>query len=100
MRKMPPRPLLRLCIAVLFLLALAPATAKSAPWQAVLVAGDKAQPVFDNALDMVTRWLAHWGVPMPDIHRLSATPRSGDPSVEPATAQRILQRVSSLRPGS
>jgi len=65
------------------------------PWQAVLVAGDDAQPVFDNAVDTLQRWLGAAGVPISDIHRLSAAPR--DPRVEPASAERIIQSIASLR---
>src|SRR5579864_7549788 len=69
----------------------------ASPWEAVLVAGDNAQPVFDNAVDALARWLGLGGVPISDIHRLSASPR--DPRVEPASAGRILQQIASLRPG-
>ena len=43
-------------------------------WQAVLVAGDNAQPVFDNAVAAFRNWLAAGGVPARNIHVLSATP--------------------------
>jgi hypothetical protein len=97
-RSMPPRrALFCTAIAVLWLgcwqaLGAEPATS---PWQAVLVAGDDAQPVFDNAVDAFARWLGLGGVPSSDIHRLSASPR--DPRVEPASAERIIQRIASLR---
>jgi hypothetical protein len=93
-------PRLALCctaIAVLWLgcwQALGAEPAQS-PWQAVLVAGDDAQPVFDNAVDTLQRWLGAAGVPISDIHRLSAAPR--DPRVEPASAERIIQSIASLR---
>src|SRR5580700_11139602 len=97
-RSMPPR-LAVFCtaIAVLWLgcwqaLGAEPA---ASPWQAVLVAGDDAQPVFDNAVDALARWLGAGGVPLSDIHRLSASPR--DPRVEPASAERIIQRIASLQ---
>ena len=70
----------------------------AARWQAVLVAGDAAEPVFDNAVDAVARWLADRGVPNGDIHRLSANRQPRDPAVEPASAENILQRIASLRP--
>jgi hypothetical protein len=66
-------------------------------WQAVLVAGDDAEPVFDNAVDAVAHWLAERGVPTADIHRLSARRAPRDATVEPASAGRILQRIASLR---
>jgi hypothetical protein len=72
-----------------------PATAR---WQAVLVAGDNAEPVFDNAVEAVGRWLTARGVPNADIHRLSASRQPRDPTVEPASAENILNRIASLRP--
>jgi len=98
---MPPRPIL--VFAVLWLLlgsADAVAAAASSPtgWKAVLVAGDNAQPVFDNAVVAVGSWLASRGVPAHDIHVLSATQRTGTASAEPASAERILGRIASLRP--
>lgn len=95
---MPPRLILAL---VAILLACGPAAGAgpdAARWQAVLVAGDNAQPVFDNAVDALTRWLADHGVPSADIHRLSASQTPRDPAVEPASAKRILERIASLRP--
>jgi hypothetical protein len=67
-------------------------------WQAVLVAGDDAQPVFDNANDALAQWLGGRGVARSDIHRLSASRARQDPSVEPASAERILQRIAALQP--
>src|SRR5579859_779071 len=99
-RSMPPRlALFCTAIAVLWLgcwQALGAEPAQS-PWQAVLVAGDDAQPVFDNAVDAFARWLGAGGVPISDIHRLSASRAARDPSIEWATADRILQRIASLR---
>jgi hypothetical protein len=66
-------------------------------WQAVLVAGDNAQPVFDNAVAAVRDWLASGGVPASNIHVLSASQgRHG--AAEPASAERILARIAALRP--
>jgi hypothetical protein len=67
-------------------------------WHAVLIAGDNAQPVFDNAVGALARWLSGRGVPNADIHRLSASQQPRDPTVEPASAENILQRIASLRP--
>src|SRR5215471_6414835 len=80
-----------LCLAALPVLAAGPAVAR---WQVVLVAGDNAQPVFDNAINWLSGWLASRGVAPADIHRLSAHPR--EPGVEAATSARVLQRVASL----
>jgi len=67
-------------------------------WHAVLVAGDTAEPVFDNAVDAFARWLGDRGVPSADIHRLSASQQQRDSTIEPASAENILQRIASLRP--
>jgi hypothetical protein len=95
---MPQRLALRWCLAAILLLGCAPARADPARWQAVLVAGDNAQPVFDNAVDALARWLGDRGVPATDIHRLSASQTQRDPTVEPATGPQVLQRIASLRP--
>ena len=68
-------------------------------WQAVLVAGDRAQPVFDNGVTALYNRLVAVGVPAGNIHRLSANGGSHHPGLEPATASRLLQRIASLRPG-
>jgi Peptidase C13 family len=68
-------------------------------WQAVLVAGDNAQPVFDNAVAAVRDWLASRGIPARHIHVLSATQgRDGGEAAEPASAERILARIAALHP--
>lgn len=70
-------------------------------WQTVLVAGDNAQPVFDNAVAAIAGWLVGQGVPRRDIHRLSAAaaavPRERG-GVEPATLRQVLQSIASLNP--
>lgn len=94
--------MLRLLVAALLALGAARAEAASHPsgrWRAVLVAGDNAEPVFDNAVAAVTHWLQADGVPMADIHRLSASPPAGDPTIEPASIERVLGRIASLRAG-
>lgn len=98
---MPPRLIPLLCAAALLLLGGAPAAA-AAPglsgWQAVLVAGDNAEPVFDNAIAAVGQWLAARGVATHDIHRLSAAQLPGEATAEPASADRVLGRIAALRP--
>ena len=76
---------------------LAAKPADAAGWQAVLVAGDNAQPVFDNAVAALTQLLVAGGVPIADIHRLTASRASRDISIEPATAERVLQRRPAMR---
>jgi hypothetical protein len=104
-RSMPPRLFCCLCTAALLLLAGSPAGAApsrpAAEWKAVLVAGDNAQPVFDNAVEAVRSWLIQGGVPRANIHRFSASPRANEPAVEPASARRVLQDIAGLaaRPG-
>src|ERR1044071_6738481 len=86
---MPPlRPLLFLAALCLLLTAEAIA-ARSGPtgWRVVLVAGDNAQPVFDNAVAAVRNWLTAGGVPAQNIQVLSATPRQdAGAAAEPAWA--------------
>jgi hypothetical protein len=97
-----PRLLPRLLAAICLVLALiapgaVPGAAAAERWQAVLVAGDNAQPVFDNAIRAVDRWLGEHGVAAPGIHRLSASAGPNDPSVEPATVAQVLGRIAGLR---
>lgn len=75
--------------------------ASSAPkheihWQAVLAAGDNAEPVFDNGVDAIARQLAARGVPEADIHRLSASEEPRDAATEPSSAERLLSRIAEL----
>ncbi|HEV8678989.1 MAG TPA: C13 family peptidase [Stellaceae bacterium] len=101
---MPLRLIFRLCAAALLFLgggaslAAAPASGR---WQVVLVAGDNAEPVFDNAVAAVSDWLQADGVRTATIHRLSASPPARDPAIEPASVARVLRRIASLqaRPG-
>jgi hypothetical protein len=97
---MPPRPALCVCLIALLWLGCRPglgADVAASRWQAVLVAGDNAQPVFDDAVDALAHWLRSQGLPGADIHRLSASRAPADPNVEPASAERVLQRIASLR---
>jgi hypothetical protein len=82
------------CLAIAVAGYAAPA---SEHWQVVLVAGDTAQPVFDNAIKAVDLWLADHGVAEADIHRFAAGARPNDPTVEPATSPRILARIAGLQ---
>jgi len=94
----------RLFVATLAVLAIGatqPAMPSPEHWLAVLVAGDTAQPVFDNALKAVDLWLVDHGVSASDIHRLAASANPRDPAIEPATLDRMLGRIANLhaRPG-
>src|SRR5437763_2780015 len=106
-RNRPPMPLrlaLFLCAALL-LIVLAAGGQGAVPaggyWQAVLAAGDRAEPVFDNAVAALSSWLTSRGVLPGDIHRLSASPARAELPAEPASAQQLLRRIASLpaRPG-
>ena len=72
---MPLRLFLSLCIAALLLL---PAVAgngappDAARWKAVLAAGDRAEPVFDNAVAAFDNWLVGRGVPASARRRKSS----------------------------
>ena len=96
---MPPRLIPLLCA---LLLLLGGRDSAAAPglwgWQAVLVAGDYAQPVFDNGVAAMEQWLVSRGVAAQSIRRLSATQRPGQASPEPASAERILGHIAALRP--
>ena len=93
----------RFCVAVFVGLAVTAAKPIEAPavqhWQVVLVAGDTAQPVFDNAVKAVDMWLVGHGVAASDIHRLAASAGRRDPSVEPATLDNVLRHIANLRGG-
>jgi hypothetical protein len=101
---MPLRLALFLCAALL-LIVLAAGGQGAVPagghWQAVLAAGDRAEPVFDNAVAALSSWLTSHGVLPGDIHRLSASPARAELPAEPASAQQLLRRIASLpaRPG-
>jgi hypothetical protein len=100
---MRPRLALHLCLIAALWLGCGEALSAepAAPgWQAVLVAGDNAQPVFDNAVNALARWLGSQGVPSSDIHRLSAAQRPSDPTIEPASAAHILARIATMEPRS
>lgn len=73
-------------------------SARVSGWQAVLVAGDKAEPVFDNGVAAMQQILTASGVPAQNIHALSAAPGGRLPGAEPASLAGILQRVASLQP--
>ena len=74
-----------------------PGAPKPAPsWQAVLVAADNAEPVFDNAVETIARQLTERGVPAGNIHRLSAGDEPRDPATEPSSADRLLGRIAGM----
>ncbi len=90
----------RFCAAVVIAIVAVGAAAAEPPvihWRAVLVAGDTAQPVFDNAVRSMDLWLTQHGVDAADIHRLAASAGPRDPSVEPATLERVEGEIAALR---
>jgi hypothetical protein len=101
MRPICQRLILRFCAAVLAAIAATGAKPLVAPpiehWQAVLVAGDTAQPVFDNAVKAMDLWLTEHGIAGADIHRLAASAGPHNQMVEPATLADVLGRIAGLR---
>lgn len=65
-------------------------------WHALLIAGDDAEPAFDNAVAAMAERLAGFGVPRRQIALLSASGRQG----RPATADNIRRAFAALRPGA
>jgi len=63
-------------------------------WRAVLVAGDDAEPAFDNAVDAMTRRLVELGVPRADMAILKANGRGE----EEATTANIVAAFAGLAP--
>ncbi|HTT78700.1 MAG TPA: C13 family peptidase [Stellaceae bacterium] len=92
--------LVRLLLAAMLLVVGSALARTPAPpvrgWQAVLVAGDNAEPVFANAVAAIDRWLVADGVPQRAIFRLSAKPAG--PGIAPATLPRVLAAVAALHP--
>jgi hypothetical protein len=76
--------------------ARAETTGYTGNWQVVLAAGDDAEPVFDNATREMTRRLAAHGVPIDNIHRLSASSTELGGKVELAYADILLRRIAEL----
>jgi hypothetical protein len=97
-----PRFTLWFCIllaaAILTMGAAPPSASVTGHWHAVLVAGDTAQPVFDNAVKAFGLRLTEHGVAPGEIHRLAASADGRDPAIEPATLKRVLDRIAGLRP--
>jgi Peptidase C13 family len=94
-------PIVRLFSVAILLVAGNAAARAAVPvasaWQAVLVAGDNAEPVFDNAVAAIDRWLVADGVPQSAVRRLSAKPAV--PEIAPATLPRVLAAIAALHPG-
>ena len=65
-------------------------------WQVVIAAGDNEEPVFDNGVAAMARFLTRHGVPPADIHRLSAA----ETGAEPATLANLTHRIATLPVGS
>ncbi len=65
-------------------------------WRVVLAAGDDEEPVFDNAVRAMARFLTAHGVPAVDIHRLSAADIRG---TAPSTIAEITRRIATLPVG-
>jgi hypothetical protein len=72
-----------------------PASLAETRFKAVLVAGDSAQPVFDNATSYLHDRLIAAGVAEENIHRLSAADRPRG-AAEPATLTAVRERIAGL----
>jgi Peptidase C13 family len=79
----------------------AAASTSGGSWQVVLAAGDDQAAVFDDATRTLARRLQDAGVPVTNIHRLSASPGEIRSGVEPATAANLLRNIAQLpaKPG-
>jgi Peptidase C13 family len=89
-------------VTLVALAGLGPAAAAPAgSLQVVLAAGDDSEPVFDNATREMSQRLIASGVPIKDIHRLSANAAELGDSVDLASAEVLLRRIAELpaRPG-
>jgi hypothetical protein len=75
--------------------AFPPASLSALRFKAVLVAGDDAQPVFDNATRYLHDRLIAAGLADEDIHRLSAAARR-DHGAEAATLAGVTARIAGL----
>ncbi len=100
------RPRAPLALPVLLALAACAPARVAAPvpapqrWVAVLVAGDRSIPVFDNATGRMAALLTASGTPEADIHRLSAAPDVlAQPRVQVSSRARVLEAVAAMRPG-
>ena len=62
--------------------------------QAVLAAGDFAEPVFDNAGAGLSQWLTARGVSAGAIRRLSANPARVEATAELASVGQLLRRIA------
>src|SRR5712692_1147327 len=65
--------------------------------KAVLVAGDAAQPVFDNATSYLHDRLVAAGLQDRDIHRLSAAARPRGGAAEATSLGAVTDRIGSLK---
>jgi Peptidase C13 family len=71
-------------------------TTSGGRWQAVLVAGDIAQPAFDNAIGTLSSRLTENGVPKDNIYHFSASAGARNRRSEPATLDRLLTQIARL----
>lgn len=68
--------------------------------KAVLVAGDRELPVFDNATRYLHDRLIAAGLPAGDIHRLSAADHPQGGTAEATSLAAIASRIGGLKPGA
>ena len=82
--------------------ASSPKTAAQVPlqqptgWKAVLIAGDDAEPAFDNAVDAMARKLARDGVAVPNVTVLKATGQGQ----QAASKRNVVNAFANLDPAA
>ena len=90
-------------LALLMLLLLAACASPDEPahplpqptaWKAVLIAGDNAEPAFDNAVDAMTEKLENYGLRTQDIIALKAS-ASGGLKANPGNIQKAFSSLAS-----
>jgi len=70
--------------------------AQAGAWKAVLIAGDDAEPAFDNAVDAMDRKLIGYGLRPEDI----AVLKSSASGAQAASRDNIIQAFAALAPGT
>src|SRR4051812_8727131 len=65
-------------------------------WKAVLIAGDNAEPAFDNAVDAMTEKLENYGLRTQDIIALKAS-ASGGLKANPGNIQKAFSSFASAQ---
>jgi hypothetical protein len=95
------RPLVRPIAAALASVVLAVGAAHAAKsadsWQVVLIAGDRSEPVFDNAARDFGEWLVAHGVPEHNISRFSAAFDALGTDIGAALKSTVLRHIEAMQ---